>query len=60
MGRGKGGIHLWYANIKVNQILFEFSHTDISLAYDIASLVTAKLPIRSQLITKNDTKRINS
>jgi large subunit ribosomal protein L16 len=54
MGRGKGSVSLWYANIKVNQILFEFSSLDILLARELSRLISSKLPIKTKLIIKND------
>jgi large subunit ribosomal protein L16 len=52
MGRGKGAVHIWYANIKANQILFEFSY--INNPQELHHLISSKLAIKTKLIYKHD------
>lgn len=60
MGRGKGAVYIWYANIKANQLLFEFSHMELSMAQELSRLVTSKLSVKTKLIIKDDHQRIDS
>lgn len=50
MGRGKGSVHIWYANIQANQLLFEFSH--ITNPQELHQLISSKLPIKTKLISQ--------
>jgi large subunit ribosomal protein L16 len=52
MGMGKGGITSWYANVKAEQIVFELPKLDDTVARRLTSIVSSKLPIKLQLVTK--------
>jgi large subunit ribosomal protein L16 len=51
MGMGKGTIDSWYANVKANQILFEFTELDKSIALQVTRIVSSKLSIKVKLYT---------
>lgn len=54
MGKGKGAFEGWYANVKADQILFEFTKLDEHIAKKLSHIVSSKLPIKTQLIKKHD------
>lgn len=60
MGRGKGAIAIWYSNIKVNQLIIEFSFlnniidNELSLARELTNLISHKLSIRTKLIINKE------
>jgi large subunit ribosomal protein L16 len=51
MGKGKGSVQTWYAPVKVNQLLFEFSLQDETFLSPLLKQVSSKLPISIQLKT---------
>jgi large subunit ribosomal protein L16 len=64
MGKGKGAINLWVANIKQGKILVEISQIHLDLAKEIFKTVAAKLPIKTLLVFQQkdlnfDIKKIN-
>lgn len=54
MGKGKGSVDHWVAVVKPGRVLFEISGVPEDVARDALRLATYKLPIRSQVITRED------
>jgi large subunit ribosomal protein L16 len=52
MGKGKGGVEYWVAQVKPGQILFEMQGIDESVAREALKLADSKLPIKTT-ITKS-------
>ena len=53
MGKGKGGIHFWIANIAKGHILFEIDGVSQQQAYEAFLLARDKLPFPVQFVTFN-------
>jgi large subunit ribosomal protein L16 len=54
MGKGKGSVDHWVAVVKPGRVLFEVSGVPEDVARDALRLATYKLPIRSQVISRED------
>ena len=54
MGKGKGSVDHWVAVVKPGRILFEVAGVPEDVARDALRLATYKLPIRSQVISRED------
>lgn len=54
MGKGKGSVDHWVAVVKPGRILFEVSGVPEDVARDALRLATYKLPIRSQVVARED------
>jgi large subunit ribosomal protein L16 len=54
MGKGKGSVDHWVAVVKPGRILFEISGVPEDVARDALRLATYKLPIRSQVISREE------
>ena len=54
MGKGKGSVDHWVAVVKPGRILFEVSGVPEDMAREALRLATYKLPIRSQVISRED------
>lgn len=54
MGKGKGAPEFWVAVIKPGKILFELEGVPEDVAIESLTQAANKLPIRCQVVTKND------
>ncbi|MCK5848397.1 MAG: 50S ribosomal protein L16 [Caldisericia bacterium] len=54
MGSGKGDVDHWEAVIKPGRILFEFVGVDSDMAKAISKLVSAKLPMQTKLVSREE------
>jgi|SRR5687768_15804116 len=57
MGSGKGNPEGWVAVIKPGRILFELAGVDDELAKDAMRLAGHKLPIKTKVVTREETAR---
>ncbi len=55
MGKGKGSPEYWVAVVKPGRILFELAGVPKDLAKEALLLASHKLPIRTRLITQEET-----
>jgi len=54
MGKGKGSVDHWVAVVKPGRIMFEISGVSEDVAREALRLATYKLPIRSQVVARED------
>jgi large subunit ribosomal protein L16 len=54
MGKGKGSVDHWVAVVKPGRIMFEISGVPEDVAREALRLATYKLPIRSQVVSRED------
>jgi large subunit ribosomal protein L16 len=52
MGKGKGSVEYWVAQIKPGQILFEMQGVDEIVAMEAFELAAAKLPVKTTIIKR--------
>jgi len=52
MGKGKGAVEYWVAQIKPGKILFEMSGVDEKLASEAFTLAAAKLPVATTIVKR--------
>ena len=52
MGKGKGGVEYWVAQIKPGQMLFEMQGVDETIAVQAFELASAKLPVKTKVIKR--------
>ncbi|WP_415882733.1 50S ribosomal protein L16 [Neptuniibacter sp. SY11_33] len=52
MGKGKGAVEYWVAQIKPGKILFEMSGVDEQLASEAFTLAAAKLPVATTIVKR--------
>lgn len=52
MGKGKGAVEYWVAQIKPGKILFEMSGVDEKLASEAFTLAAAKLPVATSIVKR--------
>ncbi|MBC8493414.1 MAG: 50S ribosomal protein L16 [Candidatus Thioglobus sp.] len=52
MGKGKGSVEYWIAQIKPGQMLFEMQGVDETVAREAFALAAAKLPVSTKVIKR--------
>ena len=52
MGKGKGSLEYWVANVKPGRILFEIDGVDRSMAEEAFRNAGHKLPIKTKLVER--------
>jgi len=52
MGKGKGSVEYWVAQIQPGRILYEIQGVDENLARQAFELAAAKLPFKTQVVTR--------
>jgi large subunit ribosomal protein L16 len=52
MGKGKGSVEYWVAQIQPGRILYEIQGVDEKLARQAFELAAAKLPFKTQVVTR--------
>lgn len=56
MGKGKGSPDSWVAVIKPGRVLFEIEHVDAELSKQALKLAMYKLPVKTRIISKEDSQ----
>ncbi len=51
-GKGKGSIEFWAARVKPGRIMFEMEGVPHDLATEALALASAKLPIKTKIVTR--------
>ena len=54
MGKGKGNLEGWVAVVKPGRVMFELEGVDKEAAYRAMELASAKLPIKTRVISRED------
>ncbi len=54
MGKGKGDVDQWVAVVRPGRVMFEVSGVDDNVARDALKLASNKLPIKTQIIARQD------
>ncbi len=54
MGKGKGSVDHWVAVVKPGRILFEVADIPVDVAREALRLASYKLPIKTQIVTKEE------
>ena len=54
MGKGKGNPEAWVAPVKPGRVMFELEGVPIELAKRAMQLASAKLPVKTRFITRED------
>jgi len=54
MGKGKGAVEQWVAPVKKGRILFEVEGVDEEMAKRALQLAAAKLPLKTQIVERED------
>jgi large subunit ribosomal protein L16 len=54
MGKGKGAVDHWVAVVKPGRIMFEIAGVPEDMAREALSLATYKLPIKTQIVSRED------
>ncbi len=52
MGKGKGSVEYWVAQIQPGRVLYEIQGVNEDLAREAFELAAAKLPFKTQVVTK--------
>ena len=52
MGKGKGSVEYWVAQIQPGRVLYEVQGVNENLAREAFSLAAAKLPFKTQFVTR--------
>jgi large subunit ribosomal protein L16 len=52
MGKGKGSVEYWVAQIQPGRVLYEIQGVDEKLAKEAFALAAAKLPFKTQVVIK--------
>jgi large subunit ribosomal protein L16 len=52
MGKGKGSVEYWVAQIQPGRVLYEIQGVDETLAREAFELAAAKLPFKTQVVTR--------
>ncbi|MDE2721669.1 MAG: 50S ribosomal protein L16 [Gemmatimonadales bacterium] len=54
MGKGKGNPEYWVAPVKPGRVMFEIEGVDIELARRAMQLASAKLPVKTRFLERED------
>ncbi|MBN2646469.1 MAG: 50S ribosomal protein L16 [Thiotrichales bacterium] len=52
MGKGKGSVEYWVAQIQPGRVLYEIQGVEEKLAQEAFALAAAKLPFKTQVVTR--------
>lgn len=52
MGKGKGSVEYWAAKVRPGRIMFEIDGVSDSIAREALTLGSAKLPVRTRIVTR--------
>lgn len=53
MGKGKGSVELWVAEVKAGRIMYEITGVAEKLAIEALELAAAKLPIKTKIVIRS-------
>jgi large subunit ribosomal protein L16 len=53
MGKGKGSVELWVAEVKSGRIMYEITGVAEKLAVEALELAAAKLPIKTKIVIRS-------
>jgi large subunit ribosomal protein L16 len=54
MGKGKGAVEHWVAEVKAGKILYEMTGVAEKVATEALKLAAAKLPIKTKIVVRSD------
>lgn len=54
MGKGKGNVEAWIAEVKEGTVMFEMSGVPMELAAEAMALAGAKLPVRTKFVVRRE------
>lgn len=54
MGKGKGNVEAWVAQVKRGTVMFEMSGVDAKLAEEAMALAGAKLPVKTKFVIRRE------
>jgi len=54
MGKGKGAVEYWVAVVKPGRVIFEIAVLPIEVAKEALTLASAKLPIRTKIVFRQE------
>lgn len=53
MGKGKGSVEYWVAEVQPGRVMFEMQGVDESVARRAFELAAAKLPVKTQFVIRS-------
>jgi large subunit ribosomal protein L16 len=53
MGKGKGSVELWVAEVKSGRIMYEITGVADKVALEALELAAAKLPIKTKVVVRS-------
>jgi large subunit ribosomal protein L16 len=53
MGKGKGSVEVWVAEVKSGRIMYEITGVTEKLAVEALELAAAKLPIKTKIVIRS-------
>jgi large subunit ribosomal protein L16 len=54
MGKGKGALDHWVAEVKPGRVLFELDGVPMDVAQEALRLAAQKLPVRTKFVVRHD------
>jgi large subunit ribosomal protein L16 len=54
MGKGKGNVEAWIAEVKRGTVMFEMGGVDAKLAEEAMALAGSKLPVKTKFIMRRE------
>jgi len=54
MGKGKGNVEAWIAEVKCGTVMFEMGGVDVKLAEEAMALAGSKLPVKTKFIMRRE------
>ena len=54
MGKGKGSVDFWAANVKPGRVMFEIDGVNDEIAQEALRLAAMKLPIKTRIVVRED------
>jgi large subunit ribosomal protein L16 len=54
MGKGKGAVEHWVAEVKAGKIMYEMTGVAEKVATEALKLAAAKLPIKTKIVVRSD------
>jgi large subunit ribosomal protein L16 len=54
MGKGKGAVETWVAEVKSGRIMYEITGVAQKIAFEALELAAAKLPIKTKVVLRSD------
>jgi large subunit ribosomal protein L16 len=55
MGKGKGSVELWVAEVKTGRLMYEVTGVEEKVAVEALELAAAKLPIKTKIVIRSST-----